>query len=216
MGYRMVFSQDNTCLTHLQSAKLFIIKCYISSKEKSDRILTWWYFCIFLGAVLFHSVASFTIDFSHFTSLTQDLRSPKYNETQGLRSPVYKFNPSSELNKLLTKKESYEFSWDHWVNLTDFYSTGKPKNFKFINHLQAPFSAPPEMSGSPEDFRFMGQYYLANHARSPNKIIYLDKKQTKTFIISVENDFEEKKITQEYSTSLKQLKGTIFYPHTLH
>lgn len=211
----MVFSQDNTCLTHLQSAKLFIIKCLYPSKEKIRRNITLVIFLYILAALFYFTQSpSFTIDFSHFTSLAQDLRSPKYNETQGLRSPVYKFNPSSELNKLLTKKESYEFSWDHWVNLTDFYSTGKPKNFKFINHLQAPFSAPPEMSGSPEDFRFMGQYYLANHARSPNKIIYLDKKQTKTFIISVENDFEEKKNTRVFDIYKTIERDNLLPPYT--
>jgi phosphorylcholine metabolism protein LicD len=178
----MLFFQESMFLTQLQSAKLFIIKFLFPNKEKIQRKIVLVILLYTLVALLYFTKRScFSFDFSHLRSLTQDLD-----------SPVYKFDPASELKKLLTKKNSYEFSWDHWVNLTDFYATGKPQHFKFNEQLQTPFNSPPsDLSGYSEDFRFMGQYYLANHARTPNKIIYLEKKQTKTFIISEEKDFDK-------------------------
>lgn len=177
----MAFSIDNKPLTHVKNIKLFIIKFPYPRNERVQKLI----FLVILVYILFLLVystgpPSFALSFLESTPISYSISSSNY-----------KFNPKNELKRLLAQKNSYEFSWNQWVDLSDFFIKRKPISFKFSKHMEGHYNAPPQnVSGSPNDFRTIGQFYLANYAEAPNKIIYLGKDQTKTFVISQKQNNE--------------------------
>lgn len=131
---------------------------------------------------------------SWFWSMMESISDGKIR-SDATEMPIY--SPALGIDLLSQDPAGYQFNWAHWVNLTDqliYQANGysgpiKPLT-KYVNtYTSSPFNKPPpKLLGSESEVRWIGRSYLAFHAPSPAKIIFLNGNTDFPWDIDTSND----------------------------
>lgn len=132
---------------------------------------------------------------SRFVSLLNPFVAGTHNKDN---LQVYEFSPTLGIDLVSKDPATYQFNWAHWINLTDqlVYQIDrhsgliKPPSKYARQYVSLPyFNRPPSFGLSSErDICWIGHSYLALHAPSPARLIFLSNDDTFVWHVDTSED----------------------------